>query len=314
MPTQINKYKNVTKHLLTNAALIQIVKDFDNSKINYRILKGIPLNQMLYGKKLMRYSNDIDLLIDLKNLNQVHNYLINAGFQLLFPYSLLSRLSKKRSYLKKLIVEVPYVHPQKKTIIDLHWFENKTYEILMCSGHLNTHNSINISDQNIKILYFNQNFYYLCLHGSQHLWERKQWLDDLIIFVKKFTLNWNNIICLAKKTKGIRPLLEAKILLEKEFQIKMPALPSSFMDLQIIKLRLFFIQSKWFEKLKEQNNCKKQKIIKKIIAHFLCLLFTETITDKFIYTARVLIIRYANFKFKFKFKFKFSKNKITSRL
>ena len=56
--------------------LTQMTSSLSQMHVDYIVLKGIPLNQLLYGERLVRKSRDIDILIQVKDIASVHQYLV----------------------------------------------------------------------------------------------------------------------------------------------------------------------------------------------------------------------------------------------
>jgi len=70
--------------------------------------------------------------------------------------------------------------------IDLEDFWQHTQTI-----KLNGHPVATFSNENL--------LYYLCIHGSKHLWERIEWIKDIDLMVRQHEIDWEVVI---QKAKG----------------------------------------------------------------------------------------------------------------
>ena len=71
--------------LLLRKHLLDIHDFLQERHIPYVVLKGIPLNQQLYGNKMLKYSGDIDILVDKKDFLAAHTCLLELGYELQSP-------------------------------------------------------------------------------------------------------------------------------------------------------------------------------------------------------------------------------------
>ncbi len=72
--------------------------------------------------------------------------------------------------------------------------------------------SVKINGQHIP-LFSNENLlYYLCIHGSKHLWERIEWVKDIDLMIRKQKIDWEKVIQKAKGS-GFEKMLYLGLLL-----------------------------------------------------------------------------------------------------
>lgn len=229
------------QHLMLTRALTSLVQRMEHKQIDYRILKGIPLNQLLYGNKLVRRSCDIDVLIHFEDLKPMHQALSEQGYELQQPETFFN-LVCERGFLSRYMDQLSWRHPETKILIDVQWHTAAMNYKGFILKDLQGDHEIAIYHQKIKVLTPEQNFHYLCIHGAKHFWERAQWLNDLAVFSQSIAYQWHEVLSLATKTKSIRALLEAKYLLKKIHNIELNAVPHSLRDRLTVKFRLFFIR------------------------------------------------------------------------
>jgi hypothetical protein len=274
----------IQRHLISTQEILQLATDFDLMHIDYMVLKGAPLNKLLYGNQLVRVSRDIDILIQIDDIHSVHDYLSARGYQLQSPFTN-AHLIYASTSLVNYLEEILYWHPLKNIYLDLKWYVSTVNYFGMSWCNIKNHSVINMNAHSIKILRAEENFYYLCMHAAKHNWEYWQWLEDLASFNQSVPFCWDTVISLAKKTYAIRPLLEASKLLQKKFQIQLKEIPHSFWDNTIVNLRLYFIGSKRFDWLK--NN----PVSKRYFFATLGMFLYPKIAQKYHYIKRLLVLR-----------------------
>lgn len=279
----------IQRHLISMHELIQLTTDLNLMHIDYIALKGAPLNQLLYGDNLVRVSRDMDILIQIKDIQSAHHYLVDRGYELQLPFSM-AHLSCKPSGLINYLDEILYWHPLKHIALDLKWHTSSLNRFGMSWCDIKNHTVIHMNAHPIKMLNAEENFYYLCMHAAKHRWEYRQWLEDLAVFSQKIHFCWDTVISLAESTQAIRPLLEASLLLKEQFHIQLKDIPYSFWDKMVVKIRLYFIGSNWFGGLK--NKTKSKWYFSAILS--LCLY--PKIPQKCHYIKRLLVLRVSSLR------------------
>ena len=237
--------KKIHRHLIMKQKLLFLSQLFQKNNIRYAVLKGIGLNAQLYGESCFRTSGDIDLLIHENDLIKTHDVLIAAGLELSYPLTP-QQIIEKFSFLLRSIKDFTYNHPDWNFRLELHLRHTLTAtssfkplqknHLLFCQP---------AQDQSIPILEHPTNFLYLCAHAAVHKWQRLQWLVDIAIFYQKYPLDWPKLIDLAHQSHTIRPLLETALLLQEEFQLVLPAVPHSKLDLLCVTIRLRYTRKLW---------------------------------------------------------------------
>ena len=237
--------KKIHRHLMMKQKLLFLNQLFQSNNICYAVLKGLGLNAQLYGESCFRTSGDIDLLIHENDLIKTHNLLIAAGLVLSYPLTP-QQLIDNFPFLLRSIKDFTYNHPQWTFRLELHlrhtFMATSSFEPLQ-ENHLLFCESD--QSQSIPILEHHANFLYLCVHAAAHKWQRLQWLVDIAVFYQKYPLDWPKLINLAKQSHTIRPLLEASLLLQNEFQLVVPEVPHSKLDLFCVTFRLRNIKKSW---------------------------------------------------------------------
>ena len=101
------------------AELIRLSRLFHANNIDFIPIKGPMLSWRLHRDFTIRYSNDLDILVQLKNLENVIELLKAEGYKVLYP-DLPTTRNKKRIFLK-INNHVILIHPITKTHLEVHW-------------------------------------------------------------------------------------------------------------------------------------------------------------------------------------------------
>lgn len=279
----------VRRHLIFMHELIRITSSLSQMHIDYIVLKGIPLNQLLYGKRLVRKSRDIDILIQVKDIASVHQYLVTQGYELQSSVPI-DALIREATWLTRFLDEILYWHPHKNIALDLKWHHSTRNSLGMSWCNIKSYTEIDINTHKIRTLKPAQNFYYLCTHAAKHHWEYGQWLEDLAVFSQKIPFYFDTVVSLAQETKTIRTLLEASILLQQHCQIKLGDIPDFFWDNMLVNLRLSCIRSQWFTRLLHHQK------FKRYVSIVLDILLYPKFSQKYHYIQRLFILRVASLR------------------
>lgn len=276
----------VKRHLRYTQTLIELVKLFDSWSLDYRILKGVPLNRLLHGDQLKRESRDIDILIRVEDFEKIHHYLLSQGYQFTSHYERVDCLHASQ-FLMKYLDEIPYWHPEHEVLIDLKWGIYHENSLALTMDDLSCYEMIEIHPGcRVKTLTAEQNYHYLCLHGAKHLWRRRQWLDDLAYFQMQVPLSWEKVCDLAQKTGTLRFLLEVNLWLKDIHHIhKYEIVSSTRRDRAMVHFRKAWIQQAWFQRLQWHP------VFYKYMSACLNLMLYASMRQKYRYIFRLWMIR-----------------------
>ncbi|AEB28704.1 nucleotidyltransferase family protein [Francisella hispaniensis] len=174
--------KIVTKQLLMEKLLSDILSKFAEHKIENVVLKGLPLDKKLYGSQGKRVYGDIDILIKEEQLRLAHDLLLDLGFCLekdVFSIEFIS----KHSLLRKGLKDIVYLNKEYNILLELHWrpfvIGDLKYDIYNeCSENFQQSSRI------YKILKDEYCLSYLIIHGYRSGWHRLKWLIDIVDFIQ----------------------------------------------------------------------------------------------------------------------------------
>ncbi len=199
------------------ALLFRILERFRAERVDFVILKGQPLSQLLYGDASRRMVSDIDLLVAPSQFETAIRALLAINLQ---PLDSNSDLPKDLRCSKLYRNDRYFFDAAARTRVELHYrLMHQTYlklpqtiELILGQKEI-----IQIQQKAIPILPMELNFIYLSAHGRKHAWERLDWLYDFTRFHLKF-LNGqlDSVIEIAKKFDQVKEV-EFALKLAKHF-------------------------------------------------------------------------------------------------
>jgi hypothetical protein len=232
------------RHLIAKRYLLTIVAELEKVNISYVILKGIPLNQQLYGNQCIRISKDIDLLIPLSKLELAHHCLIGLGFQLISEFSP-ELLTQQRKKIYVGLKDLTYRHSKFLIEIELHWRTTITRNFGFDFADIEAYRqTISIENKDLFVLKNEYNFVYLCIHGAISHWRRLKWLVDIAVFSQKQTFSWEEMLKIAEHHHARRCVYEACELLA-DMGVHLPAMNVRITDRLAVFIHIMYIRRLW---------------------------------------------------------------------
>lgn len=176
------KVRGIAGRALAHAAALEtLLPAFAEAGIRVLVLKGIVLSQQLYGDLVSRGAGDIDLLVASQDFRAADAVLRNAGCAPLgAPLPERGRIDGQHmprdlSYWRNGIV----VELHQRMTMNPHCLPTD-FEALWRGRE-----TVNIAGVAVDTLPRRFLPLYLCIHGSQHCWERLRWLVDLAHLFRK---------------------------------------------------------------------------------------------------------------------------------
>jgi len=196
---------HVKNHLLLSKWVLEIHKAFQASRLRHLFLKGPVLNEQLHGGELIRYSSDLDLLIEASSIFEADTVLRNLGYESVNGFRLSSPLMQLR------YKDISYRKPGFIPTVEMHWKTDKVETILIPSlfEWESQTTGLRFQQESVPILSDYHNCLYLCLHASKHHWSRMGWLLDIPLLIKRRGLDRNTLLNLAVRHGLQKSVLEA---------------------------------------------------------------------------------------------------------
>ncbi|HCY39180.1 MAG TPA: hypothetical protein DHV02_04885 [Neisseriales bacterium] len=181
------------------AESIRIARAFNKVGIEYSIVKGIPLSELLYGGATKRQAKDIDMLVSIDNLNQAIQILLDKGYKVERPNFNLTGF--KRDYYFTHSHDIGLFHPERKVEIELH-FRLEYFGTKFFASSANIYKTIMVQNQMLVTLNDEYHVLYLMFHASIHAWTRLRWLHDIYLYLKSGQCSLQKIYDLAINLKA----------------------------------------------------------------------------------------------------------------
>ena len=172
--------------------------------ISHVFLKGPVLNHTLWGRRMMRYSRDLDVLVLPGDIFKANTALRQLGFtselsdkSLCFHQRFSAWSTKKdAAYWKKGVAQC----------LELHWKTHCTEFIFPSIRKKKV--LLQLTDEEHAL--------YLCLHAAKHGWLRMIWLVDIVALLQTKNIDVDHVRELAK-AQYITPVVDEAILLAEQW-------------------------------------------------------------------------------------------------
>jgi hypothetical protein len=205
----LQKLKHQAKPMINNQLVIMrtaqdVHRVLEQQAIPHVFLKGPNLNQILWGRRMMRHSRDLDVLILPRDILNANTTLRQLGFK--------SELSDKSMRFHQRLStwttkkDAAYWKPGVAQCIELHW---KTYCTEFILSPMKKRGALlQFSDE--------EHVLYLCLHAAKHGWLRMIWLVDIVALLQTKRIEISSVRTLAK-ARHITPVVDEMMLLAEQW-------------------------------------------------------------------------------------------------
>jgi len=197
------------RNMLMSAELIRIMKLLETNGIEALAFKGPTLTQRLYGDITLRQFGDLDILIRKKDIYKIDALLKEQGYE-----RLLALTPIQEEIWIKYAHDMGLIHKQKGIHFEMHWsFLDEDYPMQVdLEDFWKKTQTVKINGHDIPVFTNENLLYYLCIHGSKHLWERIEWIKDIDLMVRGCEIDWEKIVQTAKGS-GFEKMLYLGLLL-----------------------------------------------------------------------------------------------------
>lgn len=208
--------RNTFQMLYMSSEMEQLAKQFSENQINALFLKGPILADDLYGDISLRTSGDLDILIPIKQLDEMDHILTEKGYvKDEYIHTILNDWKWRHHHFT-------YFHPNKKVKLEIHWRLNPgpakepSFDKLWGRKRISQ-----FSSTPIFILGKEDLFLFLILHGARHGWSRLRWLVDIKQLINQQP-NWMEVKHLLKKYQCLHIAGQAIILTSQLLDTTIP--------------------------------------------------------------------------------------------
>lgn len=250
--------KEKMQHLKMVQHFISITDLLRENKIPFTSLKGPLLSHRIYNDPTVRFSHDIDLLIDESKIDATIKLFLNNNYNLtegaFWP--------EKKSQ-QELIINnghhISFYSKELRLCVEIHWTLMHTISVSQKKfKQIVTQNQTEVIFSGRKFTVLNPEFelLFLLLHGSRHGWERLKWLID----IKDYPLEKLDIEAfkkLVKRFNAERIIGQTNFLLEKFFDKRLPNTIKQKQNKKLNQIAIAFIES---ENVLQYTNAEVKRI------------------------------------------------------
>lgn len=174
----------VLQKLKAHQSISEALKEL---QIPHFFVKGMVWSLLIYGDEFKRQSNDIDLIVQPKDVILVVRKLEDMGYLQAYPLN-----DKQLTFFISKRWEIPLVHPKTKAVVDLHWklgygmFPKLQKELDQDLWNPENIENITIQNINIPTLSPNKRLPYMLQNGSSECWSRMDIIRDYLQYKSRF--------------------------------------------------------------------------------------------------------------------------------
>lgn len=199
----IMKFENMgiaKKNMLMTAELIKVMKLLEENNIEAIAFKGPTLSQMAYGDIALRQYVDLDILIKKESFDITLKLFSKKNYHTKYNYT--------RAYtkVKDIIPDHMFINKKTNIITEIH---NKLFSYnfpikINNNDFFKNVMYIELGSNQLKTFHPEYLLFYLCLHGTKHLYSRISWILDIdkLIKDKKYDFDWNLFQSLVEKSNS----------------------------------------------------------------------------------------------------------------
>ena len=208
-------YMNLVKqNMLMTKELLDVVKILEENGIESIAFKGPTLSQLAYGDVVSRQYVDIDLLVKDCDLGKAQDVLLENNYYLKYDLE-----EYQKENLKDVVHDISLINKSNGVNIELHWTlsSGEFFIDLEKLDYLSDIKKYQIQNNAINVFSNEKLLIYLCVHGHKHLWERIEWLVDIVYLIEKENIDLEKVIELSKKVDADRIVLSTLLICQKMF-------------------------------------------------------------------------------------------------
>lgn len=237
-------FEEKLKHLKKVQHFIGVTDFLRKHEIIFTCLKGPLLSQRIYNDSSVRFSHDIDILIDDSKINEILQLFLKNGYQFIEGVFWPNNLMQQELLIKN-THHISLYNKELRLCVEVHWtlmhilpISSKKMKILLAQNQT----EMIFSGRKFTILNSEFELLYLLLHGSRHCWARLKWLLD----IKDYPFNKIDISAfntLIDTFKAERITGQTNFLLNKYFDKQLPAGIKQKQYAKLNQLALAYIES-----------------------------------------------------------------------
>lgn len=213
-------------------------------EIQFTCLKGPLLSQRIYNDPTVRFSHDIDILIDVQQIDSIIQLFLDNGYD--FSEGVMWPENKvQRELLISHQHHLSFFNEELCFIVEVHWIlttvlpvSSKDMKVIVSQNQI----EMTLSERKFTVLNSEFELLYLLLHGSRHGWARLKWLVD----INDYPIKEIDILALNKLIKifkAERIIGQADFLLLKYFNKELPSTIKQVQHKQLNQIAIASIET-----------------------------------------------------------------------
>jgi hypothetical protein len=209
------------RNMLMSAELLRIIKLLEDNGIKALAFKGPALARQAYGDITLRQFGDLDILIQKEHALKTVALIEREGYA---PEIILSGRKKEAFYASVNVIGLEKVSHGLR--IEVHWgLLSKNYALTWDQDTLRSHaHHVVINGKEVPLLSPEHHLLYLCVHGSKHLYERLEWINDIDRIVRATPeLDWRQLFSEAENMGIVRMVFLSLWLCRELLALHLPA-------------------------------------------------------------------------------------------
>lgn len=209
--------KDKMRILTTAAETLRIAREFTKHNLQHCFLKGVSLNESLYGGLITRPCKDIDVWVDMASYRRAMETLFALGYKKTLPIYELKGF--KEDYYIQHKHDIAFYHEDHKIEVELH-FRLSYFGINFFSPSPKIFKSTHLLNTPIQTLEDNYHLLYLMIHGAIHGFIRLRWLNDIALYINKNEISLTYILELAKQIHCEHIVVQTLILIRDMLRLE----------------------------------------------------------------------------------------------
>lgn len=158
------------------AECAKLGRSLECEKIDYLLLKGLPLGALAYGTPWLKAAVDVDLLIDQARLDDALVVLAACGFRREDGRPEGADALRAWHRFRK---DSEWAKPGSTARVDLHTRLTDSRALIPSIGIHSPRQMVEVAGQHLPTLATDELFAHLCVHGASSAWFRLKWVTDL---------------------------------------------------------------------------------------------------------------------------------------
>ena len=167
------------------AEAARITRLLTDATIRAMMVKGPLLATLAFDDVSLRWSRDIDLLIDPEHVEKADRLIVAAGYRRIAPDFALT--PQQQQMFLQMRCEFAYYHEPSDVILELHWRLTANRRLMPLDERAiwGRAKAVRLGGAEFLTLPEDELFVYLCIHGATHVWFRLKWLADVAALLQR---------------------------------------------------------------------------------------------------------------------------------